>query len=67
MQHLISIAPSKHAGACVVAAKTTLGNVCLYDFFFSFLLLFCFSDVARVWEGCQLKEGNYQSRQHKGL
>lgn len=29
MQQLISIPPSKHAGACVVAAKTTLRNVCL--------------------------------------
>lgn len=29
MQQLISIPPSKHAGARVVAAKTTLRNVCL--------------------------------------
>lgn len=29
MQQLISIPPSKHAGARVVAAKTTSRNVCL--------------------------------------
>lgn len=29
MQQLISILPSKHAGACVVAAKANFRNVCL--------------------------------------
>lgn len=35
MQQLISILPSKHAGACVAAAQATLRNVCLSRMFWA--------------------------------
>jgi len=65
MRQLISIPPSKHAGACVAAAKTTLGNV--LSQFFSSLFLYIYISMFLFLKRLHLKEGNYESGQNRGL